>query len=434
LSRRDREILRLAVPALGSLAIEPLVSLVDTAFVGRLGTEELAGLGIGGAAFLWAYFGFIFLSYATTPLVAGAVGGGDLDRARRATATAFVVGAVAGVAVWGLIELVAGPAVRLIGASGGAVDEALTYLRIRAVAAPAVMVVLAGNGAFRGYQDTRTPFVIVMAFNVVNFVLDPILIFGLNWGIAGAAWASVAAQVVGAVAFVVVAQRRHLVSFERGAFRLHEMRSFLSAGAGLGVRTIALLSVFTGATAVAARSGEESVAAYRVVDQVFLFLALSVDSLAVAAQALIGKHLGRSDRGEASSVARRLFVMGLGIGLALVGLLALLRPVLPGWFTSEVVVVEAIGSIYWFLVVLQPLMAMVFVGDGVLLGWSAFRYLAVSTVASAAAAWTVLVVVLLADLGLVGVYLGLTTLMVGRGIALRLWYRRNRALARSVRE
>jgi MATE family multidrug resistance protein len=419
----DREIYRLAVPALGSLAVEPLVSLVDTAFVGRLGADELAGLGISGAVFLWSFIIFIFLAYATTPIVAGAVGAGDLDRARRSATTSFAFAFGVGLVAIAAVELVAVPAISLFGAGGDAAAAALSYVRIRALAAPAVLLILAGNGVFRGHQDTRSPLAVAVVFNLVNFVLDPILIFGAGWGIAGAAWASVAAQVVGAAIFVAVAHRRDMIRFERAAVSVVEVRQLISAGAGVGIRTIGLLVVFSGATAVASRISDEAVAAYRVVDQLFLFLALSVDALAVAAQAMIGKRLGVGNTTEARAVGSRLFRMGLVAGGAIAIMLAALRPFLPGLFTNDAAVLESIGTIYWFLVLAQPLMAIVFVGDGVLLGWSAFRFMAVATAGAAAVAGGVLALVLPFDLGLVGVYAGIMTLMIGRAVALGGWWR-----------
>ena len=419
----DREIYRLAVPALGSLAIEPLVSLVDTAFVGRLGAAELAGLGIAGAVFLWSFILFIFLAYATTPIVAAALGAGDEDRARRTAATGFAFAALAGLVALGLIQALAAPAVALFGAGGDAAEFALTYVRIRALSAPAVLIVLAGNGIFRGHQDTRTPLGIAFVFSVLNLILDPVLIFGAGWGVAGAAWASVAAQWVGAVLFLWVARRRDMVRFARAAITSAAFRELMNAAAGVGTRTIGLVAVFSAATAVAARVGDDAVAAHRIVDQLFLFLALSVDALAVAAQAMLGKRLGAGDGEGAKAVGRRLMEMGLVVGVGIALLLVLLRPVLPGLFTSDGDVLDSVATIYWFLVVLQPLNAVVFVGDGVWLGYQAFRFMAMATVSAAIAAGVVLALVLPLEWGLMGVYAGLTTLMVGRGVALAGWWR-----------
>ena len=183
----DREIIRIGLPALGALAADPLVSLVDTAFIGRLGAEALASVAIASAVFVAIFAVFNVFEYAVTPLVAQSIGAGDRSDAGRFTVAALAISVVAGfVAAAGLV-LFAEPLLGLFGATSRVLDGAVTYVTIRALGLPALLIVLVGHGAFRGYQDTRTPLVVTLGLNVVNLVLDPLLIFGAGWGIAGAA-------------------------------------------------------------------------------------------------------------------------------------------------------------------------------------------------------------------------------------------------------
>ncbi|MBT8202403.1 MAG: MATE family efflux transporter, partial [Acidimicrobiia bacterium] len=206
--RHDRRIVALGLPALGALAADPLVSLVDTAFVGRLGTTSLAALGIDAALFGLAFFAFNFLAYGVTPLVAKALGEGDRERAASLISNALVAAIGLGVAVTILVQIVAVPALELMGATGDVLAEATGYLRIRVLAAPAVLIITLGHGAFRGHQDTRTPLYVTLALNAVNLVLDPVLIFGLDWGLNGAAVATLVAQWFGAAWFLALIGRR----------------------------------------------------------------------------------------------------------------------------------------------------------------------------------------------------------------------------------
>ena len=128
----DRRILAIGVPALGALAADPLISLVDTAFVGRLSTTSLAALGVDAAIFALAFFAFNFLAYGVTPLVAKALGEGDSERAARVIATALVGAVGLGVLVVVILQLLTGPALDLMGASESVAAEAAGYLRIRA--------------------------------------------------------------------------------------------------------------------------------------------------------------------------------------------------------------------------------------------------------------------------------------------------------------
>jgi MATE family multidrug resistance protein len=424
----DREIAALAIPALGALIADPLLGLVDTAFVGRLGETELGALGVAVAVFAVAFFVFNFLEYATTTMVAQAVGSGDRPAAGRQALTALLVAVVTGVLVMVVLELAVGPILTLMGARGELRDLAAAYIRIRALAAPAVLTVRAAHGTFRGYQDTRTPLVVALGINGINLVLDPLLIFGLGWGVAGAAWATVAAQWLGAVWFLalLLVRRREELGVVPGRIPLRHVRPFLRAGRDIVIRTGALLSVFTLATAVAARISETAVAAHQVAFQVWVFLALTVDALAIAAQALIGRYLGAGETDQARRVADRLVVIGLAVGGVLALLLAVVAGPLPTWFTDEPAVVEAIRSIYGFLVVAMPMAAVVFVWDGVFLGAADFAFLALAMVAASLVGAAVLLAVVPLGWGLVGVWWGVTALMAARIVTLG-WRRTSRS-------
>ncbi len=421
--RFDREIAALAVPALGTLAADPLVSLVDTAFVGRIGATELAALGLASAVFAVAFFLFNFLAYATTPLVAAAVGAGRRTEAGRIALTALALAAGFGVVVAGALAGLADPLLRAMGADAGTLDPATSYLRIRALAAPAFLVVLAGHGAFRGYQDTRTPLAASLVVNAVNVVLDPLFIFGFGWGIAGAAWATVAAQWLGVAIFLglLLHWRRERLGIElvRPAWDL--VRSFLGTGRDLVARTLLLLAAFTLATAVAARVGTVAVAAHQVAIQVWLFLALAIDALAVAAQAMVGRYRGIGDEEAARAAGNRILTWSVTSGVALAALLAVLRPVLPDLFSDDAVVVAAVGTVYPFVVLTQPLNAAVFAWDGIVMGAGDFAYLRTAMAIAAVAAGAVLLAVRPMGWGLEGVWWGLTVLMVVRAATLAWW-------------
>lgn len=427
--RYDREIAALAIPAVGALAADPLVSMVDTAFVGRLGTVPLAALGVNASIFAMTFVVFNFLAYGTTPRVARAVGRGDTEEAGRVVMQALTLAVVAGVVATGLLLALANPVLGLMGASGELREPALGYLRIRALAGPAVLLIMAGHGVFRGFQDTRTPLKITLGLNVVNLVLDPLFIFGLGWGLEGAAWATVAAQWAGALVFVRVlfGSRRDLLGTTPRLPSPRELLPFVQVGGELLLRTGALIGTLTLATAVATRVGTAQVAAHQVAVQLWMLLALVVDALAVAAQALVGKYRGIDASPGGGEVLRdvthRLLLWGLGVGIALLAVFYLASPWLPRIFTDDPVTLVTVGLVLPFVVFMQPLNALVFVWDGVFMGAEDFRYLAVQMVLSALTAAVVLVLVLPMGWGLPGVWWGITVLMGVRGVTLawRYW-------------
>ncbi len=418
-SRHDRAVAALAIPALGSLVADPLLGLVDTAFVGRLGSESLAGLGIAAALFSVAFFVFNFLEYGTTSEVARSVGAGDRAAAGRATITAGVLAVLAGIAVAALLLLLAGPTVGALGASGLVKAEAVTYVMIRALAAPAVLMVRAAHGVYRGHQDTRTPLAVALGISGLNLVLDPLFIFGAGMGVAGAAWATVIAQWLGAIVFVGLLRKGKTAYGLDGAKPVvAEVRAFLRIGRALAIRTGSLLAVFTVATAVAARVSEDAVAAHQILSQLFIFLALTVDALAIAAQALVGKYRGSRDGAAALEVSDRLLVLGAVVGLILAGGLWLLAPVIGSWFTADPGVLVEFDQAFWLVVMIQPLGALVFVWDGVFIGLGDFTFLAGAMAASGLISGAVLILVIPLDWGLSGVWWGIVVLLWARLVTL----------------
>lgn len=427
-SPHDRDILELAVPALAGLAADPLVSLVDTAFVGQLGRVPLGALGVNTSIFSMTFVIFNFLAYGTTPRVGRAIGVGDRAEAGRAVVRALTLAGLCGAGALIALQLLARPILLLMGASGELMEPALAYLRIRALAGPAVLLITASHGAFRGYQDTRTPMYVTIAFNIVNASLDPVLIFWFGWGLPGAAAATAIAQWIGAIVFLqlLLGTRREELEIPLMWPSLRSLVPFLKVGRDLLLRTASLVGTMTLATAVAARVGVTAVAAHQVAHQLWLFLALVVDALAVAAQALVSKHLGADEPATARSASDRLFQWGLAVGVLLGVGFFLLRPVLPSFFTDDPDTVAALLDVYVFVALLQPLNGLVFVGDGIYMGAEAFSYLAKAMVGTALVAATVLGFVVPMNWGLSGVWWGITLLMVGRLLTLAVPYVRGR--------
>ena len=419
-SPHDRDILDLAVPALAGLAAGPLVSLVDTAFVGQLGSVSLGALGVNTSIFSMTFVIFNFLAYGTTPRVGRAVGEEDWDEAGRVVMRALTLAVAAGIVALIALQVLARPILILMGASEELMAPALAYLRIRALAGPAVLLITASHGAFRGYQDTRTPMVVTLAFNVVNGGLDPLFIFVFDWGLAGAAAATAIGQWMGALTFLflLLKDRREELGIELQWPDPHTLMPFLKVGRDLFLRTASLVGTMTLATAMAARVGVTAVAAHQVAAQLWMFLAVLVDALAVAAQALVSKHLGGEDATTARRVSNRLVQWGLVVGIVLgVGFWAL-RPILPGFFTDDPDTAQALLDVYLFVVVLQPLNGLVFVGDGIYMGAEAFGYLAKAMIGTALIAAVVLLLVPSMEWGLTGVWWGITILMGGRLLTL----------------
>lgn len=423
-NRRDGAIAALAIPALGTLAIDPIVTIVDTAWVARLGTVPLAALAVSGAVFAAVFSVFNFIQVAVTPLIATEVGKGRLDRAGGIASGATVIAIVIGALFAALFIVLAPSITELFGAEPDVARDATAYLRIRFLALPMMLIASVGHGVYRGHHDTKTPLYVAIAMNVVNVVLDPILIFGFGFGIEGAAAATVVAQTFAAVWFLVLmfsVQRKRL-GIGRLGKRVRDLPilQVLAAGWPLIIRSMALLGVITATTIAVARIGTAETAAHQVALQVWLFLAFVLDSYAIAAQAMVGTDVGADDIPAARAVANRLLALGFVTGIALSILLLVTAPLIPILFDLEGAVRTDLSMIYVFVVVTQPLTALVYVWDGIGIGATAFRYMALSMVVAGVAALITLVV--FGDT-LMGVWWSLVVLTVVRLVTLAGWHR-----------
>lgn len=375
-----RRILALAVPALGALVAEPLFLLADSAIVGRLGTAPLAGLGVAGALLTGAVNLFVFLAYGTTSTVARRIGAGDLVGALRggrdAAWLALALGAALGVAGWPLAPGLIG----LFGVPADVHAQAVTYLRASLPGVPAMLVVLALVGVLRGLGRARTTLWIAAVGAVANAGLNLLLVHGVGWGIAGSAVGTVLAQAGMAAAGVrvlVAAARAHGVSL---APHPGGMRGVGRDGVPLLVRTVAMRAVLLATVAAAASLGPPALAAHQVASTVWTLLALALDALAIAAQALVGGFLGAGDVAGVHAVVRRMLSWGLGagvvLGLALLVVGQLLGPV----FSPSPAVQRDLAAALTVAALGQPLAGYVFVLDGVLIGAGDGRFLARASV------------------------------------------------------
>jgi putative MATE family efflux protein len=414
-----REIVALSVPAMAALAADPLLSLVDTALVGRLGSVPLAALGVNAAVFTTVFWMFNFLTYGTTAEVARLRGAGRPEEATRYALQALWLAVAAGVGVLVVLQVAAPLILDAMGAGGEMRAPALGYLRVRALAAVPVLVVAVGHGAFRGLKDTRTPLWIAVGANATNAAASYLLIYPAGLGVVGAAWGTVLAQSGAAVAFLLLARGRFAVPDLRSPQgRLIDptaMRRIVRISRDLFGRTAALLTGLLIATAAATRLGTTTVAAHQIARELWTMLALVLDGFAIAGQALVGTALGAGRPEVARADARRLVWYGLAFGCLIgVGYLLLAGP-LPRVFTTDEAVLAEVRSVWLLIALLQPVGGVVFVLDGILMGAGDFRFLLWSTALAALGALAPISLLALAlDLGLIGIWYGMVGLMAVR--------------------
>jgi MATE family, multidrug efflux pump len=408
-SRYDAEILKLALPALGALAAEPLYVLVDTAIVGHLGTTQLASLAIAATVMSTAFTIFNFLTYGTTAQVSRLHGAGrDKDAAALGSQALWLALGI-GLFLTFVIEATAPFAATLMGAKGEVHDGAVTYLRIAALGGPLFMLASAGQGFLRGMSDLKTPLLILVAAHIVNATLEVLFVYGFHWGLKGSAWGTVIAQLGMALAFVAVQRRK---GFERP--HLAKMRPLARIGSEIAVRTTALTGSFLVASAVLARVGEAPLGAHQIAFQLWVFLALVLDAIAIAGQVMVGRMLGGGDAAGAREAATRMIAWSVAVGGLFAVTFLALGDAVPKLFTSDPAVIHNAHEIWPLFALMMPANGAVFALDGILIGAGDTRFLMWGMLLAAAVYIPLALLALWEDWGILGVWWGLLALIAVR--------------------
>ena len=352
IARPHHTFLMLSIPVLFSLIAEPVTGLIDTAFIASLGAEPLAALGVGTSALSVFFWIFNFLGIGTQTEIGQAIGRNQLKQATNlnslATLIAFALGVLTVIIIWPL----SAPLARLMGATGSLETTAVSYMQIRILGAPAVLLTMTTFGALRGLQDMRTPMWIATFINLLNIVLDYLLIFGWGifpeMGVAGAALASTAAQWLGAI-WAVTAVSRQLGFSTRLSW--DDARRLFVIGGDMFVRTGSLILFLMLGTRVATLSGTNAGAAHQAIRQVWIFFVFILEAYAVTGQSLVAYFMGQDDTSMARQVARLSCIWSASTGLFLTVIMWLGQPWIVWWFVPAEAAV--LFSASWLLVALM---------------------------------------------------------------------------------
>jgi putative MATE family efflux protein len=424
----DAEILRLAVPAFGALVAEPLFLLADSAIIGHLGTPELAGVGVAATVLATVLSLCVFLTYGTTSFVARMIGAGDEAGALRRGIDGLWLALIVGVLLGVLGFVLAPQLVGLFDADPDASDFAVTYLRVSCFGLPGMLAVLAMTGVLRGMQDTRTPLLVAGIAALANIVLNLLFVYGLDMSVAGSALGTVLAQWGSAAVYVAVVLRGARgveVSFVPD---WNGVVDGLTASSPLIIRTVSLRVVLILMAAIAARLGEEQLAAHQVATTIWTALGLGLDAVAIAGQALVGRYLGGGDVGGAKQATQRMVEWAIGAGFVFGVLIFLSRSLLPSVFTSDEAVREQLESVLIVLAVILPVTGWAFALDGVLIGAGDARFLAVGQAATLVVFLPAIAVVVALNGSLAAVWWAYGAWMVGRAVML-VWRERGEGWA-----
>ncbi|TMW93729.1 hypothetical protein EJD97_011233 [Solanum chilense] len=381
------DIVSIALPAALALASDPITSLVDTAFVGHLGSVELAAVGISVSIFnlISKLFNVPLLNVTTSfvaeeqALIAKDSSPGSQSKILLPSVSTSLLLAL-GLGIVEAVGLFVGSGF-LMNTMGISVDSPMRepaeqFLTMRAFGAPPVVIALAAQGTFRGFKDTKTPLYAVGSGNLLNALLSPILIFTFGFGVSGAAIAGVISEYL--TASILLWKLNGKVLLIAPDVNVGRFPQYLKSGALLIGRTLALLITTTLSTALAAREGPVPMAGHQICVEVWLAVSLLTDALALAGQALLAGGVSQGNYSQAREVVYKVLQIGALTGVALGFSLFVGFGALSALFSTDSEVLEIAKSGTLFVAGSQPVNAIAFVLDGLYYGVSDFEFAAYS--------------------------------------------------------
>lgn len=416
MNKRDKQILKIALPAIVTNITVPLLGLVDTAIVGHMGNATYIGaIAVGSMVFNLVYWVFGFLRMGTSGLTAQARGRRDLQEMRSLLVRSQTVAMTIALLILLLQVPLRDVMLWLIGPTDDVRPLAVTYYHIVVWGAPAMLGLYGLSGWFIGMQNTRLPMVISISQNVVNIVASLALVYGLGMKVEGVALGTVVAQYAGllmAMAMLVRYYRRYITI---RLCSLKEFIPFLRVNSDIFLRTLCLVAVNLYFTSAGARQGATILAVNALLLQLYLLFSYIMDGFAYAGEALCGRFWGARDNKAFREVVGRLFMWGAGMTvlfttLYVVGGMPFLR-----LLTDEETVVQAAREYVWWAWLIPVAGVAAFVWDGIFIGITQTRGMLVSA-AVASVVFLAGVVWLMPVMGNHGLWLSMLLYLAVRGI------------------
>lgn len=372
-----RKIFAIALPMMLSNISVPLLGLVDTAVIGHLPESYyLAGVAVGSMVVTLLFWILVFLRMSTTGLVAQAVGSNDSQQTLRLLLQSIFIALLLAILILALQAPLSSIAFHFVDGSEKVLFYARQYFNIRIWSAPAALINMVLLGWLLGMQNAKVPMLLVIVTNSVNILLDILFVVGFEWGVAGVAWASLCADYISLACGLFIVRRMVLPFYQKGDFsrlskeviNLNALAPFILLNRDIFIRTLCLQVTYAFMTTQGVKLGDDIVSANSVLMHFLLIISFSMDGLAYAVEALVGKNIGQRCLAKLKENIHLTLFWGFLFSLVQLLLFYLYGEWIIKQITSiEAVQIEAMHYLPWL--VLIPLTSMLgFVFDGVFIG------------------------------------------------------------------
>ncbi|WP_456378697.1 MATE family efflux transporter [Lutibacter sp.] len=367
---------KLAIPAIIAGISEPLLSITDTAIVGNIQvnpTEALAAVGIAGSfisALVWI---LAQTRSAISAIVAKYLGAKKLDEIATLPAQIIAINVLLSAIIYVTTVFFAKEIFQMYNADGLILNYSTEYFKIRAIGFPLTLFVFSAYGIFRGLQNTFWPMVISIVGAVLNVGLSFAMVYGIEglinpMHIKGAAWASVIAQAVMAILSLILILKKTPFSLKIKFPFNKEIKNLLSISVNLIIRAIALNVALYLANSYATNYGDNYIAAQTIAFQIWLFFAFFIDGYASVGNIVSGKLLGENNYKKMWKLSIKLSRYSIVISILLSVVCAVFYFPIGKLFSQDPLVLNLFYSIFWIVLIMQPINAVAFVFDGIFKG------------------------------------------------------------------
>lgn len=432
--KKMKVILLLALPAVIENFFQTVLGFVDTYFVSQISLVAVSAVGVTNAILAIYFALFMALGVATNVYIANFLGANQVGKARHIAQQSIVVAAIFGVLTGVITLFFAAPLLQLMGVEENVLDAATTYFRIVAIPSIFMSLMFVISAALRGSGDTRSPMIISIIVNLINAGLDYLLIFGVwifpEWGIVGAAVATVIARIVGTIGLFIYLQRSKVIKPRKEYWWLdkgHLKELFVLGSPAAGERLVMRAGQIVYFGLVVAL-GTNVFAAHQIAGNVEVFSYMLGFGFATAVTILVGRQIGAGKYEEAKTYTK----LGVYLAITAMSIFGLLLFFFGEWagsfFTDDETVVNNIGTALKVSGVFQPFLAVVIILTGAFQGANNTKFPMYLTGVGMWAVRTVFVYVLGVQLGwgLLGVWIAIGVDIAFRAIVLSIQFSRDK--------
>ena len=419
----NRSILKLAIPNIISNLSVPLLGAVDTALVGHLDhVYYLGALAVGSVIFNFIFWGFGFLRMGTTGLTAQEYGARDRQEMIMILARVQLIAMMIGLLILMLQYPIISLSFLMIESSQEVAEYTRVYYDIRIYTAPAVLALYGLNGWFLGMQNAAYPMIITIALNLLNIILNITFIYGFGMHVDGVAYGTLISTYL-ALALAVILffkkYHRYLGFYKRTQIiNINELKRYFSVNRDIFIRTLCLIFTFSFFTAVSAKQGDLILAANTILLQLWFIASYGIDGFAYAAESLVGRFKGSSDRKSLRSAVYYSLGWGLMLGLAGTIIYALAGNHLLQLFTNNEEVIELAQTVLFWTIIAPLVSSICYILDGVFIGATATKPMRNTMLVSTFLIFIPLYHIGTATFGIHGLWLAMVLFMISRGVAL----------------